>query len=420
MYDDDESTEIRRIFESERPAGADEEADGGEAEASAGNAGDGGGDAAGDGEGEGAGGPKGAGADEAAAPTALLALRRPAGGGRVRFPELSPRAYEHPADAAALATLRKLTGFDTLARKVMGALGERRLRYWFLAGAVRANERQLRDVYAVYAECCEILDLPRRPDLFVMQTPVVNAGALGTDEPFVVLASSALDLFDRDELRFILGHELGHILSGHALYKSMLAFLLQLSLVRLAYATPISGLALWAIIAALREWDRKSELSADRAGLLCVQDPRVACTAQMKMAGGAHVDQMSVDELLAQAEEYESGGDIRDSALKLLNLLSRTHPFPVVRLAELKRWADGGEYERILAGDYPRRGADGRPMHEDLGEAARHYRSAWSDSKDPLARLLNDLGESVGQAGAALWDQVRELFTKRPPDKDDA
>jgi Zn-dependent protease with chaperone function len=328
---------------------------------------------------------------------------------RVRLPGLSPRAYEHPADAAALSALRRLKGFDTVVRWMIGALSERRLRYWFLAGAVRVNERQFAELHRTLLECCAILDLPEIPELYVMQNPVVNAGAVGADKPFVVLNSAIVDLLSPDEWRFVIGHELGHILSGHVLYKNLLEILLQLSLGRLASVTPMSGLAIWALIAALREWDRKSELSADRAGLLCLQNPPLAYGVNMKMAGGAHTDRMSVEEFVKQAEEYESGGDVRDGALKLLNLLGRTHPFPVLRLAELKRWVDAGAYGRIVAGDYPRR-HDAGSMYDDVSAAMRDYRANFTDSKDPFMKMLNDLGEGIGQAGSAIWDQLKELF----------
>ena len=49
-------------------------------------------------------------------------------GSRKTFPGISPRAWEHPADRAALVALRRMRGFDTVLRKVMGALGDRRLR----------------------------------------------------------------------------------------------------------------------------------------------------------------------------------------------------------------------------------------------------------------------------------------------------
>lgn len=338
---------------------------------------------------------------------------------RVRLPEIAPRAFEHPADRAALAALRKVPGFDTVLRKVIGFIGERGLRLVFLASAVRVTGKQFGRLHALYEECCEILDRTERPELYIAQTPFVNAGAIGVDRPFIVLNSAALTLLSEDELRFLLGHELGHIACDHSLYKTMLALLLRLSVVRLGL--PVGGLALLGVIAALTEWDRKSELTCDRAGLLCAQDPWTAYTVFMKLAGGESVGQMDITEFVAQAEEYESAGDEIDSVFKLLNLVGRRHPFHVLRLAELKRWVERGDYGRILSGDYARRGAaEESSTYEDFAASARAYRDRLSESKDPLLRFVRDLGAQMSEAGESIWDTLRSAVGgargRRPPD----
>ncbi|NED90922.1 M48 family metalloprotease, partial [Streptomyces sp. SID11233] len=109
---------------------------------------------------------------------------------------------------------------------------------------------------------------------------------------------------------------------------------------------------------ALREWFRTSELSADRAGLLVGQDLDASLRGLMKLAGGKHLSEMNTAAFLRQAEEYEAGGDLRDSVLKILNVLPRSHPFTTVRAAELHRWAATRDYQRLMDGHYPRRDED--------------------------------------------------------------
>lgn len=338
--------------------------------------------------------------------------------GKIRFPDLSARAYEHPADAAAMAAMRRLPGFDQFLRKFMGAIGERRLRFLYLASAVRVNENQFKDLYRSYRECCEILDVQRIPELYVSQSPIVNAGAVGLDEPFIVLNSAALELYPTEEIPYVLGHELGHILSEHVLYKTMLRILLSLSLGRVG----LPMLALYGVVAALKEWDRKSELSADRAGLLCVQDATTSYRILMKMAGGPQTHQMDPAEFERQAEEYEKGGDLRDGALKLLNLLWMSHPFPVLRLAELKRFVERGDYANILRGEYARRTDLSREkprLYDEWAAGAESYKTRMAESDDPLVNFLRDLGSSVGDAGASVWGQVKDIFNKKKPDDPD-
>jgi hypothetical protein len=291
-------------------------------------------------------------------------------GTRVKLTDLSSRAWEHPADRGALTALRQLRGFDYLLRKLAGLWNERALRLVYIGSSVRVDHRQFARLHLLYTEAATSLDVRRLPDLYVIADPVPQAVTLGIDQPFVVLTSGMVDLLDDDdELRFVLGHELGHVLSGHAVYTTMLIQLLRVSLT-LSWL-PFGTLGMRAIIAALYEWRRKAELSSDRAGLLASQD-------------------------------YLASPDVRDSVLRLLLLEARSHPFAVVRAAELQRWVDDGSYTRILRGNYPRRSEDANAtVQEDTKEATRHYRQAFERSQDPLVSLVRDVGG--GLANVRDW-----------------
>jgi Zn-dependent protease with chaperone function len=321
---------------------------------------------------------------------------------RLTFTGISSRAWEHPADRGALVAVRQLKGFDLVLRKFSGLINERALRLIFLGSAVRAGDRQFPKVHRVFAEAAATLDVRDLPELYIMSGPMPNAMCIGLDKPFIVVNSALVDLLDEEELRFVLGHELGHAQSGHALYQSVLIFLVRLSGV-IAWM-PLGVLGLRAIIAALMEWSRKAELSGDRAGLLACQDPAAALRTHMKLASGGHLEDVDATAFLAQAAEYDAAGDLRDSVLKLLLLEARSHPFLAVRAAELRHWVDHGEYNRILAGDYPRRDDDGSTsMSEEARRAADSYKDAFARSQDPLAKILSDLGGTV--------DGVREKVT---------
>ncbi len=324
---------------------------------------------------------------------------------RARFPGISSRAYEHPADRTALVALRKLEGFDTVLRKLAGVFRERSVRLLFLASAVRVGPTQFRDVHDMVADAAATLDLPEPPELYVIHDPRAQAYTLGVDRPWIVVTTGMLDLLDAEELRFAIGHEVGHVLSGHAVYRTMLFHLLRLS--RGLAWMPLGYWGLRAIIAALEEWSRKSELSCDRAGLLVGQDVDAALRAQMKSAGGSRLREMDTSAFLAQAEEYDAAGDVRDGVLKLLNMQGTTHPFAVLRAGEMRRWVDSGQYGRILAGDYPRR-ADDRTssVSDEAAAAAQSYRDRMNESNDPLFGLLKDLGDAAAGAGGRLIDRL--------------
>ena len=202
-------------------------------------------------------------------------------------------------------------------------------------------------------------------------------------------------------MRAVVGHEVGHALSGHAVYRTILLFLTNLAL-RVAWI-PLGNLAIMAIVTALREWFRKSELSADRAGLLVGQDLKASMRGLMKIAGGNHLHEMNVDAFLQQAEEYEAAGDLRDSVLKILNVLPRTHPFTTVRAAELKKWAESRDHQRIMDGHYPRRGEDkDTSVTDSFRESAAHYATSVKSSKDPLMKLVSDIAGGAGDLGGRV------------------
>ncbi|WP_267245093.1 M48 family metallopeptidase [Streptomyces sp. PR69] len=325
---------------------------------------------------------------------------------RRRFPGISSRAYEHPADRSALVALRKLSGFDTVFKALSGLLPERSLRLLFLSDSVRVSDAQFAHLHTMLRDACYILDLEKVPAMYVTQDPKPNAMCIGLDEPIIVVSTGLVELLDEEEMRAVVGHEAGHALSGHAVYRTILLFLTNLAL-KVAWI-PLGNVAIMAIVTALREWFRKSELSADRAGLLVGQDLQASMRGLMKIAGGNHLHEMNVDAFLEQAEEYEASGDLRDSVLKILNVLPRSHPFTTVRAAELKKWAASRDYQRIMDGHYPRRTEDGdTSVSDSFRESAAHYADTVRSSKDPLMKLVGDIAGGAGDLGGKL----REKFT---------
>lgn len=310
--------------------------------------------------------------------------------------EIDPSSWEHPADRAALAALRRIPAFDTVLKTLFGVFGEKPIRLAFQANAVKVGPKQFPQINEIYEEVLRTLDQPRY-DLFVSQTPLVNAGAYGMKQPFIVLNSGALALLDHDEMVFLLGHEVGHIMSGHVLYRTMTVLLLQLA----QMGFPIVGLAARAVLVGLLEWMRKSELSSDRAGLLAGQDPEAALRTHMKLAGGGDTSETDLNTFMVQADEYRKGGDVADTVFKILNIVGATHPFHVLRAAELRDWIEAGEYDRILRGEYKRRGEPNAPYLEDLRAAASAY-------KEDAQEVKSQLSEAAKRMRDAFLDGFRK------------
>jgi Zn-dependent protease with chaperone function len=324
---------------------------------------------------------------------------------RVPLTGISSRAWEHPADRGALVALRKLKGFDAVLKAMSGLFNERAVRLAFLGSAIRVDERQFGRLHALLADVARILDAPELPELYVTANPAPSALTIGMNKPFIVVTSGLVDLLDDEEMRFVLAHEVGHAMSGHAVYQSLLQRLIALSGV--LNAVPVGGLGFRAIMAGLMEWSRKAELSADRAGLLATQDPQTAFRVHMQLASGGHLEDLDPTSFFAQGQEYDDAGDLRDSVLKLLLVEARSHPFAVVRAAELRRWVDSGEYTRCLAGAYPRRDTYAEAgVSEAAKEAARSYSETFRQSQDAVGKLVHDAAGFLGSA--KLWlDELR-------------
>ncbi len=319
---------------------------------------------------------------------------------------IDPRSWEHPADEAALAALRGVRGLDEVTRFVFGNTSEESIRLIHLASSVRVTQNQFPRVHQMLDRTVDVFDWPYRPEVFVTQSPFFNAGAYGVDKPFIVLNSSIVGRLDDLELACVLAHEMGHIMSGHAVYKTLLWMLLNLS----SKLVPAGELIVMPIIAALREWDRRSELSADRAGLLAtqIQDPNYSVL--MKMAGGDDLSQLNMNDFFAQAQEYEDRKGLLDGVHKLLNTLGESHPFPVIRLQELRSWAVSGQYQAILDGNYLKRGFHKEDAAEELKQGFEFYKSEFEKLDDPVSKTVRAVGDGLSKLGDDIGDALKGLF----------
>ncbi len=312
------------------------------------------------------------------------------------YPNISPKAYEHPADRAATAALKSVPMLDTVVRKLIEWQYERALRQMYLSNSVRVDERQLPDLWSNHVAVCKILDMPRTYDLYVTDTVIANAMAIGSTNPMVVVGTPLLGRLGSGEQRAVLAHEVAHILSDHVLYNTALAILLRLGgSVPFPLAIPAA-----AARTVLLEWSRAAELSCDRAEALVVRDPRIVCRGLMVLAGGMRADQLNLDAFLAQAREYEDWDDPSDRVRRFFYEINSTHPYAVRRVSEIMRWVQSGEYDRIQRGDYIRRGQE-PPAGEEASAAftfyAERFRAIFKDVGDNIAKVGNQVGGMAEQ-----------------------
>jgi Zn-dependent protease with chaperone function len=307
---------------------------------------------------------------------------------------ISPHAYQHPADSAATAALQRIPYLDEVVRQLIALGYERALRAATLGAAIRLGERQLPGVWVLHREVFHVLDLDEEvPDLYLTQFPFANAYTIGSKRPIVLLNSELLHLLDDGGRRSVLAHEAAHVHSDHVLYQTALLILLRLGSSRLP---ALAGLPLLAIRLALLEWFRAAELSCDRAAALVTRDATAVCRALMVLSAGAAADELNLDAFIAQAADYDDGGKGLDRLSKLINDMNLTHPMPVRRVRELTDWVRSGEYDRIVDGEYIRRGQE-PTLKDEADSASAHY-------ADRIGGALQQAGSSIGEIGEQLRD----------------
>jgi Zn-dependent protease with chaperone function len=312
-----------------------------------------------------------------------------------RLEEISPKAYQHPADRAATAALASVPYLDQVVRKLVELGYERALRQTLLGSAVRLGEDQLPRVWALHHEAFHVLDVEPLPDLYLTQFPVANAAAVGSGKPFVVVNSQAVSLLDDAGLRAVFGHEAGHVLADHVLYRTALLILLNVS----PLGGPLLALPLAAVRIALAEWFRASELSCDRAAALTTRDPLAVCRTLMVLAGGTAAAELDLDAFLRQASEFEEPSSGLDWLSRRRLEISVTHPLAVRRVRELMDWVHSGDYDTIISGSYLRRGEEPGAREEAAG-AADHY-------SERIKSVFREAGDQIESAGRQVADWLR-------------
>jgi Zn-dependent protease with chaperone function len=170
--------------------------------------------------------------------------------------------------------------------------------------------------------------------VFVAAGDELNAYTFGLSSPKVVVLYSALmKRMDADEIRFILGHEMGHIRLGHTELNSLVGGMAGIP------SPPLAGVLL---TMAFLWWNRACEYSADRAGLLACGKLHKAISALVKLAAGAEARTPADLERALRLIEAED-----DHAIGNLLEALTTHPMTVRRIDELRRYASSEKYRRL-------------------------------------------------------------------------
>lgn len=209
-----------------------------------------------------------------------------------------------------------------------------------LGKAIKVSGRQFPQLYSLVRDCADELSIPA-PTVYITQDfSSINAGTFGTEtDSFILINSATVDRLSEAELRFVIGHECGHIQNSHVTYSTALHFLTSMA------GTFVKWIVTPARVA-LMGWSRRAEITCDRAGLICARDLDAATNALVKLAVGSQklVDQVDLEDYLAQVDEIKDGiGRVSEYFL--------THPYLPKRVKALRLFAESDYYRHHISLD---------------------------------------------------------------------
>lgn len=257
---------------------------------------------------------------------------------------MKPSEFIHPEDGAALRQLESIPGFPQLVKKFY-ALGYEKLLYGTnMASSIRLSKTQLPDLYRHLPPICEKFDI-NEPEFYLEMNPMPNAYTFGDTKIFITMTSGLVEMVTGEELDAVIAHECGHILCRHVLYHNMANLLIQGS-----EAFGLLGMLTTPIKYALLYWQRKSELSCDRAGAIYTS-PETVAKVMVRLAGGPKsiTDKVNIKEWANQADIYESirNDGIWNKALQTYAIMGTDHPFSAVRVREILNWGKTDQYKSL-------------------------------------------------------------------------
>lgn len=170
-------------------------------------------------------------------------------------------------------------------------------------------------------------------DIFIASNRSLNAYTFGMSTPkAIVMHDSLFRVMDRDELQFILGHEMGHVALGHTWLNSLIGGMAGI---------PAPYAATYMLVFIFRWWNRACEYSADRAGLLACNQPTKAITALIKLESGGRISPQGLEHAFQKIETED------DDPISSLVELTATHPMIIKRIEQIQKYASSSEYQQI-------------------------------------------------------------------------
>lgn len=252
--------------------------------------------------------------------------------------------FAHPIDTKIISALEA-----THVQKAMNKLAD--LLVSFQSGrdistGIVIDSNNFPEIAASLKHCCKTLGISVPHGVVSASMPGINAYASGTvDNPYLLISDLSTHLLSKEELTFIIGHECGHLAMEYLVYH-----MIGRQLTQLGTLLPVVGPMLVKVVnLPLSTWSRYSEITADRAGLLCCGDLRTAQRALMKLESAfANVAEVDLDRYVDQSLE-----SLENMKLGAIQEVLLDHPLTPKRLKALEYFTQSQLYYRISGKEVP-------------------------------------------------------------------
>jgi tellurite resistance protein len=281
-----------------------------------------------------------------------------------------------------------------------------------LSSALRLTRSMSPEIADTLSACKEVLGYDGMVELYVTNEPVFNATCFREQggPTVLTLSSRLLEAFTPAELKFVIGHELGHAALDH--YSLPMPLTAAFEEMGIPFVSREVALKLYA-------WCRSAELSADRVGLVCAQDADAAASGFFKLASGMSSSKVKPDlqtfalqvESLASAPEARE--KVRDDDV-YLDCFS-THPYNPVRVRACWAFSRSEPYLRSLgqstAGAMSIEDVE-KIIDDDMLLMEPTYLQEKNERSDVLRRLLYTAGIAVAAAHGGIEATELEALAK--------
>ncbi|MGN0005934.1 MAG: M48 family metallopeptidase [Candidatus Gastranaerophilaceae bacterium] len=244
-------------------------------------------------------------------------------------------SFAHPVDAAIIKALDNPminTVFNKIVQTSIDAT-------WglSLATGIHVSPNTYPEIYKIVVECADSLGIPIPYVIISDQVKGINACTAGTDQFSFIAISSMLPLvLNLEEMKFVIGHECGHLALGHVVYHTAINMVGSVGGLLPVVGDFISK----TITYPLNAWSRRSEISADRAGLICCGDIGIAARSLFKLeAGFLNIDEIDIDAYIDESENV-----LKNTALGKYSEITMSHPIIPKRIKALKLFYNSTVY----------------------------------------------------------------------------